>query len=225
MTPKQPDPVWNGARKTVLAGLLTAQFALAYVIGTEGLLTNDQGGLFAPIAMTAAIPVALFLLVYAASAGFRSFVLAQDFRILTMVHLWRVIGFTFLVLFAYDKLPALFAWPAGLGDVALGFAAIFVVARMDRNPDYVESAGFRRFHLLGLLDFAAAVGTAGLSAGVFPGLIPNGVTSALLDVWPLNLFPSFLVPAFIIMHLTVLMKIRHMRQSTRAATVAAANPA
>lgn len=58
-----------------------------------------------------------------------------------------------------------------------------------------------------------AVAAAGLAAGAFPALIPGGVTSAAMDVWPLNVFPSFGAPAFIILHLTVLLKVRHMRKS------------
>jgi hypothetical protein len=42
-----------------------------------------------------------------------------------------------------------------------------------------------------------------------------------MDVWPLNLFPSFIVPIFIILHLTVLMKVRELRRrETNAATAA-----
>jgi hypothetical protein len=209
-------PVWSGAHKAGLAGLLVIQFAAAYVIGTGHLLTNDQHSLMAPIAMTAFIPVALFLAAYAFRAPFRRFVLAQDIRTLTMMQHWRVIGFAFLALYAFGALPGLFAWPAGLGDVAIGLAAVVIVARMDRDPDYMRSPGFVRFHLLGLFDFAVAIGASGLSAGAFPGLIPGGITSAPMDVWPLNVFPSFLVPAFIIVHLTVLLKVRHIRRSTRS---------
>jgi hypothetical protein len=159
------------------------------------------------------------------SARFRRFVLAQDMRTLTMMQLWRVIGFAFLALYAFGALPGLFAWPAGLGDVAIGLAAVVIVARMDRDPEFATSPGFVRFHLLGLFDFAVAIVTAGLSAGAFPGLIPGGITSAPLDVWPLNLFPSFLVPAFIIVHLTVLAKVRDLRRAAadpKAATLRAA---
>jgi len=125
---------WSNTAKAGVAALLLAQFASAYVIGTEQLLTNEQSSLFAPIAVTAVLPVALFLSVYALSRRFRGFVLSQDLRRLTMLHHWRVIGFTFLALYAVDKLPGLFAWPAGLGDVATGLAAVFIVARMAREP-------------------------------------------------------------------------------------------
>jgi hypothetical protein len=137
-----------------------------------------------------------------------------------MVHLWRVVGFTFLTLTAFDVLPGLFAWPAGLGDVAIGIAALFVVARMDRHPGYATSPGLVRFHLLGLADFVVAVATAGLAAGGFPDLIPGGVTSAPMDVWPLNIFPSFWVPAFIIVHATVLLKVRHLRRAAAGGVTA-----
>ena len=197
------------------AGLLLAWFAAAYVIGAERLLANEGAALLAPIAITATIPVAAFLAFYALSSRLRGFVLSQDIRTLTMLQHWRVIGFAFLPLTFFGVLPGLFAWPAGLGDVAIGLAAAFVVARIVRDPAWATSAGLVRFHLLGLLDFAVAIATAGLSAGAFPSLIADGITSAPLDVWPLNLFPSFLVPIFIILHLSVLLKVRHLRQEAR----------
>ena len=207
------------------AALLVAWFAAAYVIGTEQLLINEDGALFAPIALSATIPVAVFLAFYALSTRFRGFVLLQDIRTLTMLQHWRVIGFAFLPLTYFGVLPGLFGWPAGFGDVAIGLAAAFVVARIERDPSWATSAGLVRYQLLGLLDFVVAVATAGLAAGAFPALIADGVTSAPLDVWPLNLFPSFIVPIFIILHLSVLFKVRHLRQAARHRDALAAGAA
>ncbi len=201
--------VWAG-----LAGLLLAWFGAAYVIGAERILLNGGSALIPPIAITVAIPVAAFLAIYALSPRFRDFVLSQDIRTLTMLQHWRVIGFAFLPLYFFGVLPGLFAWPAGLGDIAIGLAAPFVVARIGREAAWATSAGLVRFHLLGLFDFAVAFATTGLAAGAFPWLITDGITSAPMDVWPLNLFPSFLVPIFIIFHLSVLLKVRHLRRAT-----------
>lgn len=216
---------WARGQKAGITGLLAVWFAAAYFIGSEKLLVGDEPGLFAPIALTAVIPVALFLGLYLISPRVRGFVLAQDIRTLTMIHLWRVIGFNFLLLYAYDLLPAMFAFPAGAGDVAIGILALAVVARIDRDPDYVTSKGLVRFHLLGLLDFAVAVATASLTSGVFPALIADGVTSAPTEIWPLNIFPSFLVPIFIILHLVVLLKVRDLRRTARTHAHAALQPA
>ena len=213
MTSHSTSVRWSAAQKAGLAAALATQFAIAYAVGTGHLLTNEAQGFFAPIAITVVAPVSLFLAAYALLPRFRAFVLAQDIRRLTMLQHWRVLGFVFLALYAFEILPGLFAWPAGIGDVAIGLAATVMVARIDRDPDYVLSSGFVRFNLLGLLDFATAIVTAGLTAGSFAGLTANGLTSAPMDVWPLNIFPSFIVPAFIILHLTVLLKVRALRRA------------
>ena len=193
-------------------------------IGTGHILTNDGASLMAPIAVTAFVPVAAFIGLYAGSAAFRRFVLAQDIETLTMLQHWRIIGFAFLPLYFYGALPGFFALPAGFGDVAIGLAAPLVVMRLRRDPAYATSAGLVRYHYLGLLDFAVAIATAGLTAGAYASFTPNNVTSAAMDVWPLNLFPSFIVPVFIILHLVVLLKVRELRRhepkQARSAAVA-----
>ncbi len=212
MTTTTQNTPWTAKAIGITTGLLLIQFTVAYVIGSGHLLTNGGGMPLPRIAITAVIPVAGFLAAYNLIPSFRAFVLAQDIRRLTMLQLWRIVGFVFLPLYAFAVLPGLFAWPAGVGDVAVGLLAFFVVSKIDRDPDFVASPGFVGFHLLGLTDFAIAIGTSALAAGAFPVLIPGGVTSAALDVWPLNVFPSFIVPAFMIAQLAVLLKVREARR-------------
>ncbi len=212
---------WTTLQRTVLAGLVAMLFGTAYLVGSQHWLTNDNQTFMAPIAITAMVPVALFLAAYGLSTRFRQFVLAQDLRLLTVIHLWRVIGFVFLAAYSFGVLPGLFAWPAGLGDVLVGITAIFVVAKMDRDPEFVTTNGYLSFHFMGLADFVIAITAAGLASGAIPGLISNGLTSAAMDIWPLNIAPSFLVPAFIILHLAALFKVRHLRKARAAALSAA----
>lgn len=203
---------WTAKAIVITTALLLIQFTAAYVIGSGHLLKNGGGMPLPPIAIMAVIPVVGFLAAYNLIPTFRAFVLAQDIRTLTMLQLWRVVGFVFLPLYAFGVLPGLFAWPAGVGDIVVGLLAFFVVSNIDRDPDFVTSPGLIGFHLLGLTDFVIAIGTSALAAGAFPNLIPGGVTSAALDVWPLNIFPSFIVPAFMIAQLSVLLKIREARR-------------
>ena len=214
MKTNQQRSVWTTSHKVTLGALLAAQLAIAYFVGAGHLLTNTGLVIFPPIAITVFVPVALFLTAYATSGTFRNFVLAQDLRLLTALQLWRVVGFSFLLLYAFDVLPGLFAWPAGLGDTIVGLAAFYVLMQMDRDPDYGTSSGYVRFQLFGLLDFIGALGTSGLASGAIPGLVPGGVTSAAMDIWPLNLFPSFIVPVFIILQLTALLKVRELRRQS-----------
>ena len=49
-------------------------------------------------------------------------------------HLFRVEGVVFLIMMALGHLPALFAVPAGLGDIAAGIAAPLVAYSLARGP-------------------------------------------------------------------------------------------
>ncbi|NNE23330.1 MAG: hypothetical protein HKN11_12050 [Rhizobiales bacterium] len=217
--------VWSATHKLWLAMVLAAQLTAAYVIGSGHWLANDAHSLLPPIGITAVVPVVIFVLAYNVLPAFRSFVLALDIRLLTAVQLWRVVGLAFLLLYALEILPASFAWPAGIGDVAVGISAIYVLSRMNNDPAYVTGNGYAAFHAMGLLDFAVAIGTAGLAAGGFPGLTSNGPTTAAMDVWPLNIFPSFIVPVFIILQLTALLKARQMRRAIAGKAQSASQPA
>ncbi len=208
------------AAKALLAVGLTAAFAVAAVIGVTGALTAGPGAGLRPVLLAIFVPVTGLVLATATLPRLRSWVLSLDLRMLTLFQSWRVIGFAFLPLYAYDVLPGLFAWPAGLGDVAVGLAAPFVAARLARDPGYAASRGYLWFHLAGLLDFVGAAGTAMLASGAFPAIHAGLPTSAPMEVWPLFLFPGFLVPLFIALHLAALLQIVRVRR--RAAALQAA---
>jgi cytosine/uracil/thiamine/allantoin permease len=72
-------------RNTAMAGLLILWFAAAYVLGTGHYMINDHQSFLAPIVLTVALPVAIFLAAYGLWRPFRGFVLSQDIRTLTML--------------------------------------------------------------------------------------------------------------------------------------------
>lgn len=201
------EHLWSPSTKTVLTVILLLWLAAAYALGATEVLTTEGPQPFRPVLLTILVPLGLFLAAAAGSARFRGFVLGLDIRLLTMLQHWRVLGFAFLPLTAFGVLPGLFAWPAGLGDVAIGLAAPFVLAALVRRPDFTQSRRFLAFHLLGILDFVVAAGAATLSSGAFPSLHAGPLTSAALEVWPLSIFPTFIVPLFLMAHLAVLFQV------------------
>lgn len=205
--------VWSRSAKVALAVVLAVWFALAAAAGATGILSTGPDTLARPVLVPVVVPIAVFLALYVGSHRFRSFILTRDICVVTMLQLWRVIGFAFLPLYAYGVLPGLFAWPAGLGDVAIGLSAPFVVLALTRDPAFAHSLRFVVWHLLGLLDFVVAAGTTTLASAALPGLVAGSVTSAAMEVWPLSLFPSFIVPLFVILHLTVLFQVRALRRA------------
>ena len=211
-----PSAVWRTSTVLAVTAALALWLAIAWGLGSSGVLAAPATQTFRPVLLSVIVPVALFLAAYAGSGRFREFLLGLDIRVLTMLQMWRVIGFSFLPLYAYGVLPGLFAWPAGLGDVAIGLTAPVVVLALVRRPGYAKSRRFIVFNVLGITDFIVAAGTATLASGAFPGLHTGPLTSIAMEIWPLNIFPSFLVPLFLFAHLTVLLQVRALRQQARA---------
>jgi hypothetical protein len=177
-----------------------------------------------PVALLVAIvgPPAAFLVAYAASSTFRTYVLALDLRLLTALQGWRVVGGTFVVLNAEQLLPGLFAYPAGYGDLLVGALAPFALMSLLR-----EDLGWRRglvlLNVLGLADFVSAVGTGLLTSPGPLGLLQGTISTAPLWHLPLALIPTFLVPCWTIVHFVSLLQLRRVGDSRRpAAAVGAA---
>jgi hypothetical protein len=168
-------------------------------------------------------PPLIFAAAYRASRRFRDFVLAIDLRLLTAVQSWRVIGVMFLAFYAFGLLPGLFAWPAGVGDAAVGFAAPFVLlAIVHRSPTWRRQVLW--LNIAGLLDFIGAVGTGVLSSNNSIGLVADGATRVSLGSLPLSLIPTFAVPLWTLFHIVSLLQLARTAGtvSAREATVATA---
>jgi len=196
----------------VICGLIL-WFGLAFAFAASGgLAISAANGAPLGFAVAILVPIAVFAILYRAFGAFRDFILGLDPVKVNLTQLWRVVGFAFLALYAYGELPGFFAWPAGLGDVAVGIAALWIVAALVRNPAFAASRRFVTFHLLGLLDFVVAVGTGVVSSDAF-GLFE--VTTQPMSELPLGLIPGFAVPLFILLHFTALLQARALAKQEK----------
>jgi hypothetical protein len=85
-----------------------------------------------------------------------------------------------------------------------------MVARLTRDPGYVGDDRFAAWNVLGILDLGVAVATGTLSSGLVPGL--TSVQTAPMAHMPLVLIPAFLVPLFVMLHVTALVQWRQARR-------------
>jgi len=183
-------------------------FAVALTAGAGGYLHAAAGEPPLPLVIAALTPVAVFMALFTWTPVFRAFVLGLDLRTLVIVQSWRVVGSVFLALYAYDVLPGLFAWPAGLGDVAVGISAPFVAAVLIARPEFAGERAFVIWNGIGTLDFFVAFTTGALASGAIPGLV--AVTSDPVGILPLAIIPGFLVPLFAIVHLAAILQSRRI---------------
>ena len=138
------------------------------------------------------------------------------------VQLYRALGVIFLILYATGKLPGLFAWPAGLGDVLVGVLAPVVAIAYWRGPR--ENADLvSAWNLFGLADLVIAVTTGFLTSPSPFQLFAFDLPNELVSRFPLVLIPVFVVPVSALLHLASLTKLRrgalrdnHRRETARA---------
>jgi len=183
------------------AGLIAAWFIVALSASALRLFTNDANRFGLAVAFAALTPIILFFLWFAASAKFREFVLSLNPRILTFIQAWRILGITFVILEARGVLPAIFALPAGYGDMAIGVTAPFVAWKLV-SPSH--RSGFILWQFLGMADLVTAV-TLGTTAGL---LSPHGPSMVAMTVLPLSLIPTFIVPLLLIFHVICIAQAR-----------------
>ena len=122
---------------------------------------------------------------------------------------WRWAGLGFLYLYAHNVLPAVFALPAGLGDMAIGVTAPWIILALVRQPGFATSSAFIRWNLFGILDLVVALSIGALSALLATGA-PGEISTAPMATLPLLLIPAFLVPLFLMLHTAALLQSRQL---------------
>jgi hypothetical protein len=170
-------------------------------------LYQAQGG--AAMAFFAAFAGFLSTLLLATRIPLVSRILAEPGAAARLVlpHTMRVVGVVFLLVMVQGYLPAAFALPAGLGDIAIGITAPFVARRLAREPRRAAAvAGAVRFNVLGLLDLVVAVSLAVLLG--LPGLVAVTPSTDALRLLPLALVPTVPVPLAIALHIVSLHRLR-----------------
>ena len=212
---------WPDRERTVVLGFSTAilvgWFLLAIALALGGVyqvapdgIPTIQYGIFVPILIGA------WLIWRSPVTGRIIDAVPQPW--IVGVQLYRALGVIFLILYATDKLPGLFAWPAGVGDMVVGLSAPLVALAYARDP--IRNAGLvKAWNAFGILDLTVAVATGFITvpSALFRYEPPN----ELITAFPLVLIAVYAVPLSILLHLASLAKLH--RESRHTSTVATAS--
>ncbi|MGE0554463.1 MAG: hypothetical protein AB7R55_13625 [Gemmatimonadales bacterium] len=164
--------------------------ALAILAGGLGLLARLRPPL--PQLMLLGITT-LLLLAGRAGTGLAAWIRSLGWRPLVALHLTRFVGFGFLASSARGVLPRAWAYPAGIGDIAVAALALLLLARprwVDRRPVLLLG-----WNVVGLVDILFVVASAARLALTDPEAM------APLVRLPYSLLITWLVPLIIATHL------------------------
>src|SRR5512146_1975366 len=205
--PAESQPIGSSGIRLAVILALAIWFVLVMSLAAFGAFVGPARTPPFAIAIGVGAPLLLFFACLRLSRSFRQFVLSLDLRLVAGMQAWRWAGLGFLALYAHDVLPAMFALPAGLGDMAVGIAAPWMILGLVRRPDFATSSAFIRWNVLGILDLVVAVSLGALSATL---AIPGAISTAPMATLPLVLIPAFLVPLFLMLHTAALMQSRQI---------------
>lgn len=201
--------------RSIVVGVLALWFVVVFLLGAAEVFVRPPGTPPIPILIGAVVPLVVFLAAYWGSASFHMFVLAIDLPLATAIQAWRAGGLGFLALYVHGVLPGAFAWPAGLGDIAIGVTAPWVMLALVRWPGFASSRIFVVWNLLGILDLVVAVSVGALSSAFASGVAGEATMGPMARL-PLVLIPAYLVPLFVMLHLASLFEARRKASSERS---------
>ena len=193
----------TSTRDPWIAGLSGSVLALwafaAAILAIRGAFVQTGQEIFPPVGIALVVAFIAMAVCLTMSRSLRG--LLSNRKNLTWLHLWRLEGIVFLVLMANGQVPALWALPAGVGDIIVGATAPLVANQL-------ETIGGKRrailFNLFGMLDLIVAI-SLGVTTNPGPAqLLHTNPTSELLTHFPLVLVPTFLVPLAFTIHVVSL---------------------
>ena len=208
--PGQSQPPARGATAAIV---LIVWFALVFLLGARGAFVTPPGTPPLPILIGFLTPILAFFTGWRTSRAFRAFVLDVDLRLATAIQAWRFAGLGFLALYVHGVLPGFFAWPAGLGDIAIGVTAPWIILALIRQPGFAAGKPFMVWNLLGILDLIVALGTGVLGSGLAVGIVGETTTGPMAQL-PLVLIPAYFVLIFIMLHAAALIQGRHLARDS-----------
>lgn len=148
------------------------------------------------------VPLGGFILAYAVSSQFRHALDQIPLWLITIAHVWRLVGLGFVIGTLIHVLPPQFGYPEGIGDViaALFCVPLALAIRSNSHSSKLRTA-FVAWNVYGLIDLLSAISMGILYSNGPLGVLRSDLSTTLMVTFPVNLIPTFFVPLFILLHL------------------------
>ena len=178
---------------------LMGWLVLALVLGMQGFFRPNPAVSIPNIAYSA-IPLVIGYGLASGSTALRKTVEATPPQWIIGVQVYRTLGIVFLILYAQQRLPGVFAVPAGVGDMIIGITAPLVAYLHFAKQQWARGLAIL-WNVAGIADLILAVTLGFLSSpGPFQ-LLALDSPNELITSFPLVLIPTFAVPLSILLHL------------------------
>lgn len=179
-------------------------FFYVFIAGKNGLF--QEASLPPKILLFTTFPYALFLFGIVDKLSIAKQIIEKSsISDLVGLHIFRLVGSTFIILAFYDSLPKSFAFIAGFGDVIAAITSIFVVNAIRKQKKYTKKLIFV-WNTFGFIDII----TTAVLANVFTKIsMDTGIMGVdTLAKFPFSLIPAFAPPTIIFLHVLIYRKLK-----------------
>jgi hypothetical protein len=199
------------ARRLTLAAVLSGWFVIVVILAATRVLHYEHGIGSPGLGLAVVVPIVLMWVAVMRVPWLREGLERAPLAILAGVNVVRILGVSFVILYAKNRLPAPFAPAAGWGDIVAGLAAVPVAWLAHRR-----GSGWRgtllAWNVFGLADLIDAIGLGVLSS---PGPLRRIFAEPgadLMSTLPWLLIPGFLVPLLTWTHLAIFYRLMKARR-------------
>lgn len=178
--------------------------AYAAFLSTQGTFHNNAKPL--QVVFFTAVPLTLFLFVIIGNTGlFKRLLRSVTLEALIRLHIFRLLGAFFILIYFYHLLPTDFALSAGFGDIITAILSIFVVRWVTERKSWSIKAVYA-WNILGALDIITLLVFAVINSR--PGGVHTGPSIQEMTMFPFVWFPAFAPATILFLHFTVFRKLR-----------------
>ncbi len=192
--------------RAAIVALFGLWFLSVLALAATGTLHTPGLAGVAGLGLAIAVPMLTMIIAAIASDHVRRSLQRIPVSSLIAANTVRVIGVSFLVLHAQERLPASFALTAGWGDIGIGLTAP-IVAWFVATRGAQARAPLTIWNALGLLDLIIAI-SLGISSSPAMQAGFTAANSGVMTTLPWLLVPGFLVPTLATLHLAIFYRLR-----------------
>jgi hypothetical protein len=188
------------------AMIIAVWFLVVVTLGATGALDPQSGA--GPLGLGAAVlvPCGVVCFAFLLPGPAREAMWNVPLEALIAVNILRVLGASFVLLYAAHELPAPLAPVSGWGDIVVGLTAgpvAWIAARYGSSA----KAWVLAWNVIGFVDLIAAIGLGATSSPGPIRLFTDPPGSSIMTTLPWIMIPCFLVPIWEALHIAIFLRL------------------
>jgi hypothetical protein len=158
----------------------------------------------------AGLPLMIILFGFIGNTGlFKKLLRSITLESLVAIHVFRLVGVFFIILYCYHLLPAKFAFSAGLGDIITALLALPVAKMVSKEKPWLKTAVYA-WNIFGMLDI---VNLLVLAVIIAKNDMVTGANGDLTEmtIFPFVWFPAFAPATILFLHTAIFRKLQQIK--------------